>query len=85
LIYQKKGKQKMNTKEILNKTKDYCIYEYENLLKHGGNLKNTESRCFRAVMFSLSALLEYDSPEAHELATWWDNEMYNKFKEKGAY
>lgn len=74
----------MNAKEILNKTKDYCIYEYENLLKHGGNPNDTASRCFGAVMFSLSTFLnKYE--EGHELAAWWDDEMHAKFREKGAY
>lgn len=75
----------MSTKEILDKTKDYCIYEYENLLKHGGNLNDTVSRCFGAVMFSLNTLLKYDSPEGYDLAAWWDDEMHAKFREKGAY
>ena len=74
----------MNTKEILNKTKDYCIYEYENLLKHGGDPNVAATRCFGAVMFSMNTLLKYDSPEGHNLAAWWDNDMHNKFREKGA-
>lgn len=75
----------MNTKEILNKTKDYCIDEYERMIKCGGNPNDTASRCFGAVMFSLNTLLKYDSSEGHELATWWDDEMHAKFREKGAY
>ena len=50
----------MNTKEILNKTKNYCTYEYENLLKHGGDPNAVATRCFGVIMFSLNTLLKMD-------------------------
>lgn len=70
----------MTREELITKVKNYCNYELKGIDKFGYDPNFSLSRCYGAVMFIVAAFDAFD-----ELGPWWNNEMHEKFREKGAY
>ena len=70
----------MTREKLINDVKDFCEHELKNIDRFGYSPKAAMTRCYGAVMFVITACNAYE-----DLGLWWDNEMHEKFREKGAY
>jgi hypothetical protein len=70
---------------MVEKVKAWCADEMKTVLEHGGDIQAAITRCYGIVMFVSNSVLGYDTPEAKELVSWWDDEMLMRFREVQAY
>jgi hypothetical protein len=62
---------------IEEKVKAYCEWEYTNCLRYDSSIKEALDRCYGAVMFCINF---YSPTYNKELADWWEDEMFPKFR-----
>ena len=63
----------MTNAEIIKKTMDYCVENYDMVVDHGGSAEKAFDRAYGAFMFTVNNLVDYNSPEGKELCTWWED------------
>ena len=59
------------------KVKNWILTEYRNLLHGHGSKEKAIDRCYGVLLFAINEL--FDGYNAN-LANWWGNEMFPKFR-----
>ena len=71
------------TKSIQEEVKSWCLNEWKRCIAWHGDPQKVLTRCYGAVMFTLS--VEPDEDESTEsLSWWWSHEMHPMFRDIGA-
>lgn len=60
------------------KVKQWIETEYEYAIKHKGSISKAIDRCYGVLLFAINEL--FDGYNAN-LANWWGNEMFPKFRQ----